>query len=229
MAGKNKRKRNNKRNALKNSELPEKEDVGHGEDVDENVSNDQIQRLEKRSHEEDNSDTEDKPKRKKKKKLPVPGDTADNKGKKSIRQAKRDKHAQRLAEKEAVSKDQLASQCITYLSQWKHDKQNWKFMKAKQVWLYKNKFSSKRISDSSWKTLLEYFESAQGNIRNLLLEDANKVIKQLDEWTESQKDPQESTKGDDENKEEENEKKPEITKPDDVAYKRARDILQCLN
>ncbi|KOB73508.1 Uncharacterized protein OBRU01_06828 [Operophtera brumata] len=233
MAGKNKRKRNNKKNALKKANLPDseqKEDIEdvRGGEIDESV--DDEQKPVKRTYTEDDSDAEEKPKRKKKKKQPVPGDTTDNKGKKSIRQMKKDKHAQRQAETEAASKDQLKSQCINYLSQWKHDKQNWKFMKIKQVWLFKNKFSSKLVPDSSWKTLLEYFESAQGNIRNMLLDDANKVIMQMDEWTESQKgNKQEKTDDKNENEETDTQKEKEITKPDDIAYKRARDLIQCLH
>uniref|UniRef100_A0A1E1WTG0 WKF domain-containing protein n=1 Tax=Pectinophora gossypiella TaxID=13191 RepID=A0A1E1WTG0_PECGO len=144
------------------------------------------------------------------------------KGKKSIRQMKREKFLQRQAEEQAAAKDQLKSQCLSYLSQWKHDKQNWKFMKAKQVWLYKNKFSSTLLPDASWPLLLEYFESAKGNIRNMLLEDAHKVIKKMDEWTEAQS-------GKDKKEEEaEDSDTEESNKPDSTSYKRARDLIQCL-
>ncbi|KAF9413137.1 hypothetical protein HW555_008579 [Spodoptera exigua] len=182
----------------------------------------------KRQHEvEDDSDVEDKPQRKKKKKQPIQMDSTDKKGKKSIRQMKREKFAARQAEAQSAAKDQLKSQCLNYLSQWKHDKPNWKFMKARQVWLFKNKFSTHLIPDASWPTLLEYFESAQGNIRKILLEDAHKVIKQMDEWTESQK---EETQKDDEDDQdnEDSEESPKPKKPDDSVYKRARDLIQCL-
>lgn len=228
MAGKNKRKRNNKKNALK-ANLPVSA-TDANEDLDEGIDESMEEQKPAKRANEDDSDAEDKPKRKKKKKQPVQGDTADNKGKKSIRQMKKEKHAQRLAETDAASKDQLKSQCISYLSQWKHDKQNWKFMKIKQVWLFKNKFSSILVPDSSWKTLLEYFESAQGNIRKLLLDDANKVINQMDEWTESQKDKTEaSTEVLDDNEAADDKNEPEITKPDNTAYKRARELIQCLH
>lgn len=178
----------------------------------------------KREHAGDDSDAdEEKPRKKKKKKQQVPVDPSDNKkGKKSIRQMKKEKHAQRLAEAQSASKDQLKSQCLNYLSQWKHDKQNWKFMKVKQVWLQKHKFSSNLIPDASWPTLLAYFDSAKGNVRNILLEDANKVIKQMDDWTESL-----ASKGkkDDELDDDEESETP---KPDETSYKRARDLIQCL-
>lgn len=174
----------------------------------------------KREHNEDDSDAEDKPKKKKKKKKLLPDATPDKKGKKSIRQMKKEKFVQRQAEAQAAAKDQLKSQCMSYLSQWKHDRDNWKFMKAKQVWLYKNKFSSHLLPDVSWPLFLEYFESAKGNIRNMLLDDANKVIKQMDEWMEAQNS---SNKNEDETEELETD-----NKPDEISYKRARDLIQCL-
>ncbi|XP_022129167.2 uncharacterized protein C7orf50 homolog [Pieris rapae] len=159
-----------------------------------------------------------KPKKKKKQVAPVEGTTENGKKqKKSIRQMKKERHAQRQAEVELAAKDQLKSQCLNYLSQWKHDKQNWKFMKAKQVWLYKNKFSKQLLPENSWPLLLEYFESSQGNIRKMLLDDANKIIKQMDDWTESQ------GKNSDNDADETN-----LNKPDDVTYNRARNLIQCL-
>lgn len=178
----------------------------------------------KRSNDDYDSDSDtEKPKKpkKKKKQQPVVEEPGGKKAKKSIRQMKREKFAQRQAEAQAASKDQLKSQCLNYLSQWKHDRQNWKFMKAKQVWVYKNKFSPHLIPDSIWPVFLEYFESATGNIKNMLLNDANKIIKQMDDWTESQ------------NKEGCNENEDQATvedngKPDDIVYNRARSIIQCL-
>ncbi|XP_037302133.1 uncharacterized protein C7orf50 homolog [Manduca sexta] len=181
---------------------------------DKEADNEEYENTEKLHDIEDNSEEDEPPKKKKKKK----------KGKKSIRQMKRRKHLQRQTEAAAVAKDQLKSQCINYLSQWKHNRDNWKFMKAKQVWLFKNKFSSNLVPDSSWPTLLEYFESAKGNIRNMLLEDAKKVINQMDEWTEKQKD----NKDTEDNEDDVNDNETPSNKPDDTSYKRARDLIQCL-
>ncbi|XP_032520955.2 uncharacterized protein C7orf50 homolog [Danaus plexippus] len=170
---------------------------------------------------DDDDDDDNKPKKsKKKKKQPAPTESTEKKGKKSIRQMKKEKHAQRQAEAQSAAKDQLKSQCITYLSQWKHDRENWKFMKAKQVWLYKNKFSSQLLPDESWPVLLEYFESAKGNIRNMLLTDAHKIIKEMDDWTASQ-DKDGDNAGD-------TDQTPEVRKPDPSVYNRARSLIQCL-
>ncbi|XP_026486812.1 uncharacterized protein C7orf50 homolog [Vanessa tameamea] len=180
-------------------------------------------KVNKRPHADDGSDSDsEKPKKakKKKKKPPVAAEeTSNKKGKKSIRQLKKEKYAQRQADAQAVAKDQLKSQCLNYLSQWKHDKQNWKFMKAKQVWLYKNKFSTQLVPEANWPVFLEYFESATGNIKKMLLDDAHKIIKQMDEWTESHQNE------DAEDKEEET---TSVTKPDENIYNRARSLIQCL-
>ncbi|XP_026316986.1 uncharacterized protein C7orf50 homolog [Hyposmocoma kahamanoa] len=236
MPNKNKEKRKNKlrnkHNKYKNEEKFSEDTENVEEDAeDEPQSDGPNYKSLKRKISEDDSDIEDASK-KKKKKQPIATNRSDHKGKKSIRQMKREKHAQRQAEAQAAAKDELKSQCISYLSQWKHDRQNWKFMKAKQVWLYKNKFSSHLVPDSSWQTLLEYFESAQGNIRNLLLEDANKVIKTMDEWTEFQNstDKKDKPEGDGTKNSDANDDAPapKPEKPDDTSYKRARDIIQSL-
>lgn len=165
----------------------------------------------KREHSDD-SDIEEQPKKKKRKKI-VPIEGKDGKGKKSIRQIKREKFAERQAEAAATAKDALKQQCLNYLSQWKHARSEWKFMKAKQVWLLKNKFSAKLIPDESWPLLLEYFESAKGNIRTTLLKDANEIIKQLEK---------------DDSQEREDTEDDVITIPDTTTCKRARDIIQSL-
>ncbi|XP_053606316.1 uncharacterized protein C7orf50 [Plodia interpunctella] len=219
----NKKNKVKKANKLKAAYLASKEDnkneeaeIGNEDETEERILN-------KRLHDDNDSDNEERPKKKKKRNA-IAGsqDSSGKKGKKSIRQMKRERYLQRQAEAELAAKDQLKSQCLTYLSQWKHDKTNWKFMKAKQVWLYKNKFSSNLLPDESWPLLVEYFESAQGNIRNMLLGDANKIIKQMDDWTESQQNNSEEKDADDGNL------VSEIKKPDETCYKRARDIIQCL-
>lgn len=230
--GNNKKNRNKKKNRRHNDNVQEdkSERVEYEENEAEVLPDNELNSSTKRQHEDNENDSENDelPKKKKKKKQPVDTSSTDKKGKKSIRQMKREKHAERQAAAQAVAKDQLKSQCLYYLSQWKHDKQNWKFMKAKQVWLYKNKFSSTLLPDSSWPLLLEYFESAQGNIRKILLDDANKIIKQMDEWIElkSNKSTADTV---DEEENHENIEDLKNKKPDETVYKRARDLIQCLD
>lgn len=230
--GNNKKNRNKKKNRRHNDNVQEdkSERVEYEENEAEVLPDNELNSSTKRQHEDNENDSENDelPKKKKKKKQPVDTSSTDKKGKKSIRQMKREKHAERQAAAQAVAKDQLKSQCLYYLSQWKHDKQNWKFMKAKQVWLYKNKFSSTLLPDSSWPLLLEYFESAQGNIRKILLDDANKIIKQMDEWIES-KSNKSTADTVDEEENHENIEDLKNKKPDETVYKRARDLIQCLD
>lgn len=235
VGGKQKKHKNHRRNKknknYKGSQIakpPNPEEAGDQlDDENEALAGDTCEDKErvasKRAHDNDDSDTEDKPKRKKKK-TPIKAELTEGtkKGKKSIRQIKKERYLQRQADAEAAQKDELKSQCLTYISQWEHDRPNWKFMKAKQVWLTKNKFSASLVPDVSWPILLKYFESAKGNVRTTLLGDANKVIKQMDEWTEKNG----------VNKELENDNEEEelvdITKPSETTYKRARDLIQCL-
>lgn len=176
------------------------------------------------------SEDETAPKKRKKKKKPIVVET-DSSGKrigKSIRQMKKEKFAEREAEAQGLAKQALKQQCINYLSQWKHDKANWKFMKAKQVWLYKNKFSRDLIPKESWPLFLEYFSSANGNIKKMLTDDANKIIEQMERWLEKEKGEGSENAEDknDESEEKVDNSEAEIDKPSTVAYKRARDIIQ---
>ncbi|KPJ12304.1 Uncharacterized protein C7orf50-like [Papilio machaon] len=229
MGGKKKNKSKNKSQdidgkAIYNEDVNTEKNNVQVDDIEDN--RDVEKQSQKRKHvnsetNDENLDTDLRQKRSKKKKMPQPTESSDKKNKKSIRQMKKEKHAERQAAAEAQAKGQLKSQCLNYLSQWKHDKSNWKFMKAKQVWLFKNKFSQNLVPDASWPILLEYFESAKGNIRNMLLADANKVIKEMDDWTESQNNEENNT-------ETEDSENAAVKKPEDIVYKRARSLIQCL-
>lgn len=117
----------------------------------------------------------------------------------SIRAMKRKKHAELLQEK--MLKAELATQqkCLNYVSQWKHNRNQWKFEKLKQVWLKKYMFNSNKVPAEMWNTLLEYFSGCKGKARESVIQDALKVI-------------------DAENEDEE----------DGVKLQRARDIIQHL-
>ncbi|XP_059053880.1 uncharacterized protein C7orf50 homolog [Achroia grisella] len=216
--------RNNKKNKIKKSkklaELKNLSSEEQDQDLDLNKQEEISTIAQKRPHDDDTGN-EQIPKKKKKQFVAAESsEGTKSQKKKSIRQLKREKYLERLAVAEAANKDQLKEQCLNYLSQWKHDQPNWKFMKAKQIWLNKNKFSRTLIPDESWPLLLEYLQSSKGNIRNMLLNDANKIIKEMEEWTESQENQEEETADADEI--------PKAKKPDDVIYKRARDLIQCL-
>lgn len=216
---KSKKRIENQFNQSEDKSNTEKEDLNEPQTEHVDLPNEKTPR--KRNCSDNDSDVEDRPKKKKKKKQLISKQetTIQGKGKKSIRQMKKEKYAQRQAEAEAAAKDTLKQECQSYLSQWKHARDHWKFMKAKQVWLYKNKFSSKLVSDESWPVLLEYFEAAKGNIRNMLLDDANKIIKQMDSCIEKTDNDLMSTEATETDT---------MSRPDDTTYKRARDLIQHL-
>lgn len=125
----------------------------------------------------------------------------------SIRAIKRKKHAALMQEKKLKAELALQQKCLNYLSQWKHNKSEWKFEKLKQVWLQQNMLSVEKVPEEMWDTLVEYFGGCKGKARETIIKDALKVIEADDD--------------------EENQEKEE-TEDDGVKLKRARDIIQNL-
>lgn len=94
----------------------------------------------------------------------------------SIRAKKRLKHAALMQEKKLKAELALQQKCLNYLSQWKHNKGEWKFEKLKQVWLQQNMLSSEKVPEEVWDTLVEYFAGCKGRGREAIIKDALKVI-----------------------------------------------------
>lgn len=130
----------------------------------------------------------------------------------SKRQLKRERHAQRMAEAEAAAHKAVQMQALSYLSLWKYNKAEWKFNKVKQIWLHKHKFDSSKVPDELWQPFIEYFSSASGGIKQAIVGDCQKIIEEMENWIEKNKDAEMKEK-----------------KPSDVAYQRARDLLQNIN
>lgn len=147
---------------------------------------------------------------KKKKKKATEGEkpiVGENKA--SKRQMKREKHAERLAEAETNSHKAVQQQALSYLSLWKHNKAEWKFNKVKQIWLHKHKFDKTKIPEELWRPFVEYFSSSTGGIKQLIISDSKKVIEEMEAWIE--KNAEASNPED---------------KPSELAYQRARDLIQ---
>lgn len=125
----------------------------------------------------------------------------------SIRAKKRRKHAALMQEKKLKAELALQQKCLNYLSQWKHNKSEWKFEKLKQVWLQQNMLSAEKVPEEMWDTLVEYFAGCKGKARETIIKDALKVIEADD---------------DEKNQQEEE------AEDDGVKLKRARDIIQNL-
>ncbi|KAF2899636.1 hypothetical protein ILUMI_06545 [Ignelater luminosus] len=135
----------------------------------------------------------------------------------SKRAKKRKKHQQLLLEKKVKVDIAMQGKTLNYLSQWKHNRDEWKFEKLRQIWLQQNMFDSDRVPDKFWETSVEYFSNAKGKIRQILIDDALKIIEKSEsEVVQTNAKEEESTSND--------EKDQLIINK----LQRAKDIIQCL-
>jgi len=67
-------------------------------------------------------------------------------------------------------------EALSYLKLWKSARNSWKFNTNRQSWLVKNALLEKRICDSDFDVLLEYFKGLKGNIRELAKTNAKKRL-----------------------------------------------------
>lgn len=94
----------------------------------------------------------------------------------SIRAAKRKRHAQLLEEKKLKSSVKMQEKCLNYLSQWKYNRNEWKFEKLRQVWLINHMFDLDRLPDQFFDTLVDYLSKSEGKSREIVIKQALKVI-----------------------------------------------------
>lgn len=120
----------------------------------------------------------------------------------SKRQKKREKFEKLKAENKLKSETQMQQKALNYLSLWKHNRNEWKFEKLRQVWVQNHMFDKVSVPDEFWDTVVEYFGGAKGRIRQVLTEQCMKIL----EDCESKKDDSEDS--------------------DDTKYERARALLQ---
>lgn len=116
------------------------------------------------------------------------------------RQKLNDLKAQQKIESEVVAQQKN----LNYLSLWKHSQADWKFEKIRQAWLHKHMFEKELVPKEHWKTLVEYFSGAKGQIRQTIIKECTDIVEKYDNSTEEDN---------------------EIT---EVKFKRARDMLQSL-
>lgn len=131
----------------------------------------------------------------------------------SKRAQKRKKHELILAEKKVKVEVTMQTKCLGYLTLWKHNRNEWKFEKLKQIWLQQSMFDSDKVPDQFWEILLAYIGNAKGKIRGIIVGEANKII-------EEEAEKQTDREGGEETVE---------MSFDDVKLQRARDVLQNLH
>jgi len=69
-------------------------------------------------------------------------------------------------------------EALSYLKLWKCARNSWKFNSNRQSWLVKHALYDKRIKDSDFDVLLEYFKGMKGNIREVAKTNAKKMLEE---------------------------------------------------
>ncbi|KAF5290567.1 hypothetical protein FQA39_LY14696 [Lamprigera yunnana] len=104
------------------------------------------------------------------------GTISERKKSDSKRSKKRKKHMELLTGKKIKLEVTHQERSLNYLLKWKHSHNDWKFEKKKQIWLKNNMYDVNKVTDKFWNILVEYFSTAKGNIRKMVIEDALKII-----------------------------------------------------
>lgn len=121
----------------------------------------------------------------------------------SKRQKKREKYEQLKTELKQKGETITQERALNYLSRWKHNKEEWKFEKLRQVWLQNHMFDSSAVPDTFFQTVVDYFGGSKGKIRQAVIDDCTKIIDAFEAEAEEKK--------------------------DDAKFERARNLLQHLH
>ncbi|XP_066245573.1 uncharacterized protein C7orf50 homolog [Euwallacea similis] len=131
--------------------------------------------------------------------------TKNTEKKESNRSKKKKKHAQLQEEQRLKGDLEMQQKALNYLSKWKHNRSEWKFEKLRQIWLQQYLLDVNKIPGEFWDSAVQYFSGSKGHSRQVVLDNAVKVIEE------------------DERVSEENR-----TEDYSMKLKRARDIIQNL-
>ncbi|KAJ1677639.1 hypothetical protein EV182_005744 [Spiromyces aspiralis] len=80
-------------------------------------------------------------------------------------------------EEQQLRYKQLSTECQEYLSKWKHNRSEWKFQKARQIWILKHVYKPQHVPDELFGLAIEYLESIKGGARKLAKQYAKDHIK----------------------------------------------------
>ncbi|PVV00952.1 hypothetical protein BB560_004645 [Smittium megazygosporum] len=155
------------KNEKKSKKVKVEKGKGKGKDLENTLKPEQPLKENSKSSIEDKSDEEVKTNEDKKSTDKKPPKRAKDKTKKLSK-----------IQKLALQKSNKVNSCISYLSEWKHSRETWKFQKSKQLWLIRSIYDVEKIDDSNFAILKEYIKSIQGNFRNIIKSNAEKVIEE---------------------------------------------------
>ncbi|PNJ23259.1 C7orf50 isoform 3 [Pongo abelii] len=73
-----------------------------------------------------------------------------------------------------------AELALDYLCGWAQKHKNWRFQKTRQTWLLLHMYDSDKVPDEHFSTLLAYLEGLQGRARELTVQKAEALMRELD-------------------------------------------------
>lgn len=74
-----------------------------------------------------------------------------------------------------------AQLALDYLCGWAQKHQGWRFQKTRQTWLLLHMYDCDQVPDQHFPTLLAYLEGLRGQARELTVQKAEALMRQLDE------------------------------------------------
>ncbi|KAM9057001.1 protein cholesin isoform 2-T2 [Megaptera novaeangliae] len=74
-----------------------------------------------------------------------------------------------------------AALALDYLCSWAQQHKNWRFQKTRQTWLLLHMYDCDQVPDEHFSTLLAYLEGLRGRARELTVQKAEVLMRELDE------------------------------------------------
>ncbi|XP_032115769.1 uncharacterized protein C7orf50 homolog isoform X2 [Sapajus apella] len=103
-----------------------------------------------------------------------------------LKKKRKKKERQRLREAGVVAQQPPARRsgaelALDYLCRWAQKHENWRFQKTRQTWLLLHMYDSDKVPDEHFSTLLAYLEGLRGQARELTVQKAEALMRELDE------------------------------------------------
>ncbi|XP_010329924.1 protein cholesin isoform X2 [Saimiri boliviensis] len=103
-----------------------------------------------------------------------------------LKKERKKKERQRLREAGVVAQQPPARRsgaelALDYLCGWAQKHENWRFQKTRQTWLLLHMYDSDKVPDEHFSTLLAYLEGLRGQARELTVQKAEALMRELDE------------------------------------------------
>ncbi|XP_047568597.1 uncharacterized protein C7orf50 homolog isoform X2 [Lutra lutra] len=117
----------------------------------------------------------------------------DRKLKKERRKEERRRLRESGAAQSLLAKRSGSQLALDYLRGWAKKHENWRFQKTRQTWLLLHMYDSDQVPDELFSTLLAYLEGLRGRARELTVQKAEALMRELDEASGAEPLPQEKT------------------------------------